>query len=390
MAKATPAVLVWARETAGLSLEQAARGLGLGSQRTPADEQLAAFESGERAPSLPQIKKMAQLYRRPFVAFFLSKPPKNAEMGEDFRRLPGEEGSNEGDVRALIRDIYIRQTLVKETLVDSEEDQDIDFIGKGDFEEDIDDAAEHIKNALEIDTDSYRRERDAHHAFGYLRDKAEASGIYVLLIGDLGSHHSTISVKEFRGFALADKVAPFIVINQNDAKPAWSFTLLHEAVHLWVGKSGISAQTNTHKVEQFCNDVASRILLSDDETDALYERASKSEETYFNFLKSEARSLNLSTSLIAYRFFRKNFISKEEWENVNIQLREQWLAAKQENKKKQKQSSGGDFYNTKKHRAGNALVNLVSKGIHEGILTETRAGRILGVNPGNVAKMVGL
>jgi hypothetical protein len=34
----------------------------------------------------------------------------------------------------------------------------------------------------------------------------------------------------FRGFAPADDLAPFIVINDND--PAHSFTLLHELVHI--------------------------------------------------------------------------------------------------------------------------------------------------------------
>src|SRR3546814_16138482 len=63
---------------------------------------------------------------------------------------------------------------------------------------------------------------------------------YVLLIGNLGSHHSAIDIDAFRGFALADPIAPFVVINDRDAKTAWSFTLLHEVAHLWIGATGVS------------------------------------------------------------------------------------------------------------------------------------------------------
>jgi hypothetical protein len=43
----------------------------------------------------------------------------------------------------------------------------------------------------------------------------------------------------FRGFALADDLAPFIVINDND--PAHSFTLPHELVHISGSAQAVSA-----------------------------------------------------------------------------------------------------------------------------------------------------
>ena len=69
--------------------------------------------------------------------------------------------------------------------------------------------------------------------------------------GDLGSHHTTIDVKVFRGFALADRFAPFVVINDKDAAEAWSFTLLHELCHLFLGETGVSAAKIDGAIKRF-------------------------------------------------------------------------------------------------------------------------------------------
>jgi transcriptional regulator with XRE-family HTH domain len=60
-------LLVWARKTAGYSVEAAAGKLGL------KPEKLDAIERGDRPPSFAQIKKAADVYRRPLAVFFLRR-----------------------------------------------------------------------------------------------------------------------------------------------------------------------------------------------------------------------------------------------------------------------------------------------------------------------------
>src|SRR5690606_25240576 len=105
--------------------------------------------------------------------------------------------------------------------------------------------------------------------FAYLREQAERAGVYVLLIGNLGSHHTSLDVEMFRGFALADEVAPFIVINDQDSEKAWAFTLLHELCHICLGQTVVSGTSAANAVEQFCNDVAGRFFLPRDEVQNL-------------------------------------------------------------------------------------------------------------------------
>ena len=91
----------------------------------------------------------------------------------------------------------------------------------------------------------------------------------MLLKGDLGNYVSAIDTRVFRGFCIADEVAPFVVINDQDARTAWTFTLLHETVHLLLGHTGVSGAYTESEVERFCDDVAGEFLLPGDEMDEL-------------------------------------------------------------------------------------------------------------------------
>jgi transcriptional regulator with XRE-family HTH domain len=70
MPRTVPDILIWARETAGLSVEAAAKKLGVSSDR------LISFEAGKREPTRQQLVAMSKRYHRPLLAFYLPKKPK--------------------------------------------------------------------------------------------------------------------------------------------------------------------------------------------------------------------------------------------------------------------------------------------------------------------------
>jgi transcriptional regulator with XRE-family HTH domain len=225
MPSVNPEILSWARETAGLSLKEAAEKLGIHDRGgVNAAQRLASLEAGEDTPTRPILVRMAQKYRRPLIAFYMSNVPKKGERGQDFRTLPaGHSGAADALLDALVRDIRARQSMVRAVLEEVEEAEPLPFIGSARMGDGVDAVVISIRRRLDLDVASLRTVASAEEAFGLLRSRAETSGVFVLLIGNLGSHHTAIDLDTFRGFALADDVAPFIVINDQDAYAAWSF-----------------------------------------------------------------------------------------------------------------------------------------------------------------------
>ena len=77
-----PEILTWAREQAGLTLDDAARVLSFkDTKQATGAEKLGALEQGEKFPTRPQLLRMARTYRRPLTTFYLANPPVIAERG---------------------------------------------------------------------------------------------------------------------------------------------------------------------------------------------------------------------------------------------------------------------------------------------------------------------
>jgi hypothetical protein len=228
MPAAKPEILVWARETAGLSIDEAVAKLGIRDARgVAAADRLRALETGRDAPSRPMLLKMAKQYRRPLLTFYMGAPPRKGDRCEDFRSLPERDTRAEPLVDALVRDIRARQSIVRAVLEDEEETEPLRFIGKRTLGDGVGAVLASIRQTLGIDLAAFRAQGSPDAAFALLRSKAEAAGVFVVLFGNLGSHHTALEVSAFRGFALADPIAPFVIINDQDARSAWSFTLVH-------------------------------------------------------------------------------------------------------------------------------------------------------------------
>jgi Zn-dependent peptidase ImmA (M78 family) len=385
-----PEVLVWARETAGLTVTKAAKSLVLGGKKIRPEEALLQYEQGLKEVSRPLLAKMATTYRRPLLVFYLPKPPAAAERGEDFRTVPEEiRIESKGHLDALVRDIYVRQELIKNILQDAEEAIPKDYVGSISRHLDVAVASQQLGNLIDFDLKAFRKYPKPEDAFSYLRKCVEQTGTFVLLIGNLGSHHSNIPVEAFRGFALADKIAPLIVINDQDAPAARSFTLLHELSHILLGATGLSGSRAEAKIERYCNDIASTLLMPAGEIEAK-EWPTENIDVLLRSISGHARNINVSGSMIAYRLFSAGLINDNTWQKISEKLRELWLIKKAAKKDDRDDSSGPSYYVVRRHKVGNALLELVNRTMREGALTATKAGRVLGVKPANVYNLVGI
>ena len=238
-----PEILIWARETAGLTQEEAARRNQRlrDTRKASAVDRLNALEYGLDEPSRSVLVEMARVYHRPLLTFYLPSPPAKGDRGADFRTLTAERSAiDEGRLDALFRDVRSRQSMVRAVLEDLEEAEPLAFVGSRRIEDGPDAVLASLRTLLDVDLVDFRKQRTPTAAFGLLRTGAENAGVFVLLKGNLGTHHTDIDTDVFRGFTIADDVAPFVIINHHDARSAWSFTLLHELTHLILGQTGVS------------------------------------------------------------------------------------------------------------------------------------------------------
>src|SRR5581483_6315291 len=105
-------LLVWARTSAGYqTVEEGA------SAAKVAPEKLAKWENGEGHPSVPQLRKLADAYKRPLAVFYLAEVPENFMPLRDLRRLPGVEMRRMSpNLQLEIRRAYQRRALALELM----------------------------------------------------------------------------------------------------------------------------------------------------------------------------------------------------------------------------------------------------------------------------------
>ncbi len=391
-----PLILTWARETAGLSIEDAARRIGLTSSAKDTDvEKLIAMEAGEKSPTRRQLMKIAESYRRPLTTFYRSEPPQMGDRGEDFRSGAGDVSREEiGRLDALLRDVKARQGMVRGILEDDEELRELPYVGAFSLDMTVANAVSDVRGILGLDTADPPGSKHASTSklFADLRHRIENTGVFVLLIGDLGSHHSKIDLKVFRGFAIADSYAPFIVINDQDAEAARSFTLIHEFVHILLGSTGVSgapstvaATTRIDRVERFCNDIAGEILLPSEslpKTDKI-----ENIDAAIEAIAEISTICKVSDPMVAYRFFRTKRINAGLYSELVAIYYARWSAFKKRRKEKAG-DTGPSYYTVRKHRLGDALIGLVGRTLKGGELTHTKAAKVLGVKPSSVEPLL--
>ena len=393
MPKVNSNILIWARESAGLMKDHAAKRLGFkdGKKRTGV-ERLEGLEAGEEEPSRSVLIRMSKQYHRPLLTFYLSAPPRSGSRGQDFRTLPDAPlATNEALLDALIRDVQVRQGLIRSVLLDEDEDYHLGFVGSKNVTDGVDELLQSIASQLSLNLELFRAQKTPNEAFQVLREHCESLGIFVVLIGNLGSYHTDLSAATFRGFALADKVAPFIIINDNDSRAAWSFTLLHEMVHIWLGQTGVSGGTPSIEIEQFCNDVASEFLLPASGLSELQSISGLPWEHILSIIDDFSKTRNVSRSMVSYKLLRCGYISNHTWQKLAGHYKdvwEQYLVDKRGKTRSSDNSGGPNYYTIRRHRLGSALVHTTARLLSSGLLTTSKAGQVLGVRPKNVERVV--
>ncbi|MFQ5472095.1 MAG: ImmA/IrrE family metallo-endopeptidase, partial [Dehalococcoidia bacterium] len=249
-------VLRWALERTSRSVDDL----------TPRFPRLARWLTGEGRPTLRQLEDFARATHTPFGFFFLPEPPVERVPIPDFRTIRSETLRRPSP--DLLDTIYLcqqRQEWYRDYVRVAAEEP-FPFVGSAKPSDDIVSVADEMRDALAFDLEERRQIRTWTDALGRFIEQADHLGILVMVSGVVGSNNRRrLDPQEFRGFALADPLAPLVFINGADTRAGQMFTLAHELAHLWVGESALTdiepRSAPSDAVENWCNRVAAELLV---------------------------------------------------------------------------------------------------------------------------------
>jgi len=250
-----PDLLVWARETAGLDAEVAAKKAGVKPER------IAEWEAGQRRPTIKQLRALAWIYRRPIAVFYLPEVPEAEEMPKDFRRLPGQvAGVESSDLRFEIRKAGLRREIALELSgLEGEEPEGIE--ASASLDESPEEVGARVRDLLGVHLTDQVGWRGPYDSFNGWRGAVEGAGALVFQM-------TAVELSEARGFSISESPLPTVVVNVKDSPRGRAFSLLHEFGHLMLRDGGLCDLDDVTerppgelRVERFCNSVAGSALV---------------------------------------------------------------------------------------------------------------------------------
>jgi len=253
-----PEVLLWARESMGFGVKDVAH------KMKAAESTIIKLESGQKKPTVTQLERLAEVYKRPLAAFFLPRPPREQPMPKDFRSLPEDRKAPlSAETRLAMRRARRLQSLATELTGGLERQIDVK-IGGIDLSKDPEVVAVETRRQLRVEVHTQFHWKDEYVAFSEWKKVIERCGIFVFQL-------SMALEDGIRGFSVIEGGYPAIVLNLRDKTRGRIFSLFHEYGHLALNHSGIcdmGDQEHLHgegrKVEIFCNHLAGAILVPRD------------------------------------------------------------------------------------------------------------------------------
>ena len=301
--------------------------------------------SGEKTPTFNKLEEVSKKVHIPFGYFFLKEPPVEKCELVEYRTV--DSVAIKEPSRDLIDTIDL-MSGVQEWMVNYNKNNGASayaFVGAARITDSVVATANTIRKYLGLSLAWYDKSKSPGEAFKSLRNAIMNLGVLVMMNGVVGNNtHRSLSVEEFRAFTLVDPYAPLIFINSKDYENGKLFSLLHELVHIWIGKNSFYNDTlgtaqNVSKEEQFCNAVAAEILVPDSEFNKEWSKHSGSAESIINEL---GRKFICSRFVLLRKALDNGKISYAEYRSLTAQYQKQLNALKE----KETRSAGGDFYRT--------------------------------------------
>lgn len=337
---------------------------------------LDQWENGELQPTMKQLASFAKDARVAQGYLYLSEPPDDKFPIPDLRTIENLEIKEPSP--DLIDTIYAcqrRQNWYREYLL-IYDDEPLDYVGSVGLQTPPKEVAHRIRDKLRFESEVRAKPGRWADQLRLFIQRIEEVGVMVMVNGVVGNNtHRKLNPAEFRGFALADDLAPVVFVNGADAQAAQLFTLAHEMAHIWLGESAVSdtSWTSSQTTEIWCNKVAAEVLAPTKEllkelgNDAPLER-----------VQNLAESFNVSQIVILWRLVDIGRLKSSEFDPDDW-IHEISSGESDKDDPVADDSQGGNFYYSLIRRVGRRFGRALVASTLEGETLYRDAFRMLGI-----------
>lgn len=241
-------VLVWARESLALNRAQTSERTGISQKR------LVQLETGEKQPTLEELKAFSKTYKRTIAALLLIKPPKEKPLPADRRTIDSKElGHFHEKTIMAVR----KARAYAQSFVELQEEIGIPFPKfnlSASFQDNPNEVARKVRQLLHLN--EIREIDNIRIALEAYIERIENLGVVIFQL--------SLTQDKVRGFAIVDDIIPIIGIKRGGEPPhSKIFTLFHELGHILLNEGAIDDLSLNPKweLEKWCNAFAAEVLV---------------------------------------------------------------------------------------------------------------------------------
>lgn len=350
---------------------------------------LAMWYKKEKIPTFNQIEDASRATGIPLGYFFLKVPPNEDLSLVKYRTVdsaaltnPSRELIDTMHDMELVQD-WMRNQLIAEGMVK------LPFVGALKSKKDAGTFADSMRETLNLSIDWFKESKRARDSFKYLRATMSNIGVIVMTNGIVANNtHRHLDIGEFRAFAMEDSIAPLIFINGNDSENGKLFSLLHEFAHLCLGESSLYNDSyysgqRSNRTEIICNAAAAEILVPQ----SLFVESWKTEIKNADaeqVIKILAKDFKCGLTVIARRALDNGFINQSLYKKIA----ELAIQIYNEQKKRQKENGGGDYYKTAANRIDPRFLRMLAGSVATGKTLYSDAFRLTNTNRFTFVKLI--
>ncbi|MHA2620987.1 MAG: ImmA/IrrE family metallo-endopeptidase [bacterium JZ-2024 1] len=353
--KLHPEVLKALREQSGYSVQEIAKKL-----KTCVDK-IESVEEGKASFTLSQIKRLAEIYKRPLAAFFSSSILTSLPQILDFR-INRE--------KRLTHDVYLakrRAQYLSEKIKElSERRTQIPT-----FPEELNakELAREFRKTLNIELIKHRKSDDILAQYKKVLENA----LTILVI------EYPLKADDVRAFSIYSELSS-VVLNEDDKPSIKLFSLFHEICHL-IRKTGGICSLGLEQLgqdeERYCNSFAAEFLVPSEDLRTEVEKYDPVDEEAINQL---TELYGVSKQVMMIRLSQNGYIEERMYEEFKRKMEE----SVKQGKKLGRKNWDKVFFN----RVGNLSLQEIRNAYNKQIISFYEATSILGLKTRYAEKFI--